>query len=79
VPPSANAKPAKPNGSARPTTRPSPELMAEFQAAVREDKCRTRAEARAVELERPGWWRELGERPASINVVAPRIERWNRW
>jgi hypothetical protein len=44
----------------------NPALVAEYQAVVREDKWRTRAETHAVELERPGWSRELGERPANI-------------
>jgi conjugative relaxase-like TrwC/TraI family protein len=44
----------------------NPDLVAEYQAVVREDKWRTRAEAHAVELERPDWSRELGERPANI-------------
>jgi len=44
----------------------NPDLVAEYQAVVREDKWRTRAEARAVELERPGWSRELGERPTTV-------------
>jgi conjugative relaxase-like TrwC/TraI family protein len=44
----------------------NPNLVAEYQAVVREDKWRARAEARAVELERPGWSRDLGERPTTV-------------
>jgi hypothetical protein len=64
----------------------NPDLVAEYQAVVREDKWRTRAEARAVELERPGWSRELGERPASIKggrawdrAVEQTVEYRQRW
>ncbi len=48
----------------------NPELVAEYQAVVREDKWRTRAEARAVELLQPGWSRELGQRLATVKGVA---------
>jgi conjugative relaxase-like TrwC/TraI family protein len=44
----------------------NPNLVAEYQAVVREDKWRTRAEARTVELKRPGWSRDLGERPTTV-------------
>jgi hypothetical protein len=44
----------------------NPDLVAEYYAVVREDKWRTRAQARAVELEQPAWSRELGERPATV-------------
>jgi hypothetical protein len=44
----------------------NPDLLAEYRAIGREGGWRTRAEARAVELERPGWAGELGERPASV-------------
>src|SRR6266508_2293836 len=57
-PPRAAAAPGPPRGN--------PELLAEYYAVVREDKWRTRAQARAVELERPEWSRELGERPATV-------------
>jgi hypothetical protein len=47
---------------------------------------RKRADARAVELERPGWSRELGERPASIKggrawdrAVGQAVEYRQRW
>jgi conjugative relaxase-like TrwC/TraI family protein len=64
----------------------NPELVAEYHAVVREDKWRVRAQARAVELERPGWARELGERPASIKggrawdrAVGQVVEYRQRW
>jgi conjugative relaxase-like TrwC/TraI family protein len=64
----------------------NPDLVAEYRAVVREDKWRTRAQARAVELERPGWARELGERPASIKggrawdrAVEQTVEYRQRW
>jgi hypothetical protein len=44
----------------------NPDLVAEYQAVVREDKCRRRAEARTVALEQPTWSRDLGERPATV-------------
>jgi AAA domain/UvrD-like helicase C-terminal domain len=64
----------------------NPELVAEYYAVVREDKWRTRAQARAVELERPEWSRELGQRPASIKggrawdrAVGQTVEYRQRW
>jgi hypothetical protein len=64
----------------------NPDLVAEYQAVVREDKWRGRAEARAVELFRPGWSRELGERPTSIKggrvwdrAVEQTVEYRHRW
>jgi conjugative relaxase-like TrwC/TraI family protein len=62
------------------------ELVAEYQAVVREDKWRTRAEARAVELLQPGWSRELGQRPAAVKggrawdrAVGQTVEYRQRW
>jgi hypothetical protein len=53
---------------------------------VREDKWRGRAEARAVELERPGWSRDLGDRPATVKggrawdrAVEQTVEYRQRW
>jgi conjugative relaxase-like TrwC/TraI family protein len=64
----------------------NPQLVAEYYAVVREDKWRSRAQARAVELERPEWSRELGERPASIKggrawdrAVGQVVEYRQRW
>jgi len=64
----------------------NPDLLAEYQAVVREDKWCTRAEARAVELLLPGWSRELGERPTSIKggrlwdrAVEQTVEYRQRW
>src|SRR6266511_3269189 len=64
----------------------NPELLAEYYAVVREDKWRTRAQARAVELERPEWSRELGERPATVKggrawdrAVGQTVEYRQRW
>jgi hypothetical protein len=64
----------------------NPNLLAEYQAVVREDKWRGRAEARAVELLQPGWSRELGERPTSIKggrawdrAVEQTVEYRQRW
>ncbi len=64
----------------------NPDLAAEYRAVVREDKWRTRAEARAVELLRPGWSRELGERPATVKggrawdrAVEQAVEYRQRW
>jgi hypothetical protein len=64
----------------------NPELLAEYQAVVREDKWRSRAEARAVELERPEWARDLGERPATVKggrawdrAVEQTVEYRQRW
>jgi AAA domain len=64
----------------------NPDLLAEYQAVVREDKWRGRAEARAVELLLPGWSRELGERPTSIKsgrawdrAVEQTVEYRQRW
>jgi hypothetical protein len=64
----------------------NPDVLAEYQAVVREDKWRTRAEARAVELERPGWSRELGQRPATVKggrawdrAVGQTVEYRQRW
>jgi conjugative relaxase-like TrwC/TraI family protein len=64
----------------------NPNLVAEYQAVVREDKWRTRAEARAVELLQPGWSRELGQRPTSIKggrawdrAVEQTLEYRHRW
>jgi conjugative relaxase-like TrwC/TraI family protein len=64
----------------------NPELVAEYSAVAREDKWRTRAQARAVELERPAWSRELGERPATVKggrvwdrAVGQVVEYRQRW
>jgi hypothetical protein len=64
----------------------NPDLLAEYQAVVREDKWRTRAEARAVELQPPGWSRELGERPTTVKggrawnrAVEQTVEYRQRW
>jgi conjugative relaxase-like TrwC/TraI family protein len=64
----------------------NPDLLAEYQAVVRQDKWRGRAEARAVELLQPGWSRELGERPTSIKggrvwdrAVEQTVEYRHRW
>jgi conjugative relaxase-like TrwC/TraI family protein len=44
----------------------NPDLLAQQRVLMREQGWRNRAEARAVELERPGWSGELGERPATV-------------
>jgi hypothetical protein len=44
----------------------NPDLLAQYWVIVHEDRWRIRAEARAVELQRPGWSRELGERPTTV-------------
>src|SRR6266542_3396720 len=86
VPPTANATSATSSSSTRPTARPTRSLLAEYYAVVREDKWRTRAQARAVELERPEWSRELGERPATVKggrawdrAVGQTVEYRQRW
>jgi hypothetical protein len=63
-----------------------PDLAAEYQEVVREDKWRSRADAHAVELLRPEWSRELGERPATVKggrawdrAVEQTIEYRQRW
>ena len=64
----------------------NPELLAEYQAVVREDKWRGRADARAVELLQPEWSRDLGERPTTVKggrawdrAVEQTIEYRQRW
>lgn len=64
----------------------NPDLVADYRAVVREDRWRTRAEARAVELLQPGWSRELGERPATVKggrawdrAVEQTVEFRQRW
>jgi hypothetical protein len=43
-----------------------PDLPSADRARARELAWRGRVELRAIELERPGWLRELGERPATV-------------
>ncbi len=64
----------------------NPELAAEYRAVMREEAWQRRVAARAVELERPAWSRELGERPATVKggrawdrVVEQTIEYRQRW
>ncbi len=64
----------------------NPELLAEYQAVVREDKWRSRADARAVELLQPEWSRDLGERPTNVKggrawdrAVEQTVEYRQRW
>ncbi len=44
------------------------DLLAGDRARAREQAWRGRVEVRAVELERPGWLRELGELPATVKA-----------
>jgi hypothetical protein len=44
----------------------NPDLATEHRAVMREEAWQRRVAARAVELERPAWSRELGERPATV-------------
>jgi conjugative relaxase-like TrwC/TraI family protein len=64
----------------------NPDLLAEYRAIAREGGWRDRAEARAVELERPGWAGELGERPTTVKggrawdrAVEQTLEYRQRW
>jgi conjugative relaxase-like TrwC/TraI family protein len=43
-----------------------PDLLSADRARARELAWRGRVDQRAIELERPGWLRELGERPATV-------------
>jgi conjugative relaxase-like TrwC/TraI family protein len=64
----------------------NPDLADRRRELLRVQARRKRADARAVELERPGWSRELGERPASIKggrawdrAVGQAVEYRQRW
>ncbi len=64
----------------------NPELAAEHRAVMREEAWQRRVAARAVELERPAWSRELGQRPATVKggrawdrAVGQVVEYRQRW
>jgi conjugative relaxase-like TrwC/TraI family protein len=64
----------------------NPDLAAEYQAVMREEAWQRRVAARAVELERPTWSRELGQRPATIKggrvwdrAVGQMVEYRQQW
>ena len=64
----------------------NPELVAEHRAVMREEAWQRRVAARAVELERPAWSRELGQRPATVKgsrawdrAVGQVVEYRQRW
>ncbi len=64
----------------------NPDLLARQRELLRVQGWRHRAEARAVELERPGWSRDLGERPATVKggrawdrAVEQTVEYRQRW
>ena len=63
-----------------------PDLAAEHRAVMREEAWQRRVAARAVELERPEWSRDLGERPATVKggrawdrAIGQTIEYRQRW
>jgi conjugative relaxase-like TrwC/TraI family protein len=64
----------------------NPDLLARQRELLRVQAWRHRAEARAVEMERPGWSRDLGERPATVKggrawdrAVEQTVEYRQRW
>jgi conjugative relaxase-like TrwC/TraI family protein len=64
----------------------NPDLLAHQRELLRVQGWRNRAEARAVELEQPGWSRHLGERPATVkggrawdHAVEQTLEYRQRW
>jgi conjugative relaxase-like TrwC/TraI family protein len=64
----------------------NPDLLDRQRELWRVQAWRKRAAARAVELERPGWSRELGERPATVKggrgwdrAVEQTVEYRQRW
>ncbi len=64
----------------------NPDLLARQRELLRVQGWRHRAEARAVELERPAWSRDLGERPATVKggrawdrAVGQTVEYRQRW
>ncbi len=64
----------------------NPDLLARQRELMRVQGWLNRAEARAVELEQPGWSRDLGERPATVKggrawdrAVQQTVEYRQRW
>jgi hypothetical protein len=64
----------------------NPNLLARQRELLRVQGWRNRVEARAVELERPGWSRDFGERPATVKggqawdrAVEQTVEYRQRW
>jgi conjugative relaxase-like TrwC/TraI family protein len=64
----------------------NPDLAAEHRAVMREEAWQRRVAARAVELERPAWSRDLGQRPATVKggrawdrAVGQVVEYRQRW
>jgi conjugative relaxase-like TrwC/TraI family protein len=64
----------------------NPDLLARQRELLRVQGWRNRAEARAVELEQPGWSRDLGQRPATVKggrawdrAVEQTVEYRQRW
>jgi hypothetical protein len=64
----------------------NPDLLARQRELLRVQGWRNRAEARAVELEQPGWSRDLGDRPATVKggrawdrAVEQTVEYRQRW
>jgi conjugative relaxase-like TrwC/TraI family protein len=64
----------------------NPDLLDRRRELLRVQAWRQRADARAVELEQPGWSRELGQRPATVKggrawdrAVEQTVEYRQRW
>jgi hypothetical protein len=63
-PPTGSGRPAAPSRST--WHERHPDLLVADRARARELAWRGRVDQRVIELERPGWLRELGEPPATV-------------